>query len=297
MPHACFRVHIQGRRLLKRWRPPFNLRVALWPIGALLAFGGSAGLAFLLVRLLSQNAAAPPAGLSLFALALGALVLLVLAIAFAARAIHLLTLRFTVERDAVVASWRGGRCVIPLSALAAGEGEDASLPEIRFGLGNRDQLVVLQTRRARYALAVAETDAFIADVAARIALGAVRPQPEGFQLEYARLRAFAADPIARWTFGLGAAITALLWALISWRYAGLAETIVVRFDPLGGPAGTRGRSYTLLLLGASTAAIAANGVFSAVLHERSAAASQLLLLAAVLLQMLIGVALLFIIFR
>ena len=221
---------------------------------------------------------------------LGAVLLLACAILLALRLQHLLTLRFTVSRDAVVAAWRGGTCVIPLQALAAGSGEDPHLPEVRLGRGGQNDTVVFQTRTARYALAVVDAESFTREVAARMALGAVRSPTEGFSFRYATLRGFAADPLVRWSLGLAFLLNALLWLVVAWRYAQLAPTIVARFDPLGGPAGTRSRSYLPLLLGAALAGGILNTTLAAALHRRAVTASQLLVLLALLLQVLMAVA-------
>lgn len=275
---------------MKEWRPPRSWGATALALGVLLTLGGALALA----SLLGADLLRPP-GAFVFSplvvlVTLGAVLLLAGSILLALNLQRRLTLRFTISRDAVVATWRGGECVIPLQALAAGSGEDPSLPEVRLGHGSRDNTIVFQTRAARYVLAVADAESFTREVAARMALGAVRSPAEGLSFRHATLRSFAVDRLVRWSLGLALLINVLLWLVVAWRYAALPPTIVARFDPLGGPAGTRPRSYLLLLLAASLAGGLLNAVLAAALHRRSLAASQLLVLLALLLQLLMSVA-------
>ena len=59
----------------------------------------------------------------------------------------------------------------------------------------------------------------------------------------------------------------------------------VRFDPIGGTAGTRARSYTLLLPAVASLIALANALAGLALIRRSRLATELLLLGAVLVQL------------
>ena len=275
---------------MKQWRPPRSWAVTTIGAAVVLTLGGALALAALLGAALLRR---PPGflfGPVVVLATLGAVLLLACSILLALRLQHLLTLCYTIGRDAVVATWRGGECVVPLEALAAGSGEDRSLPEVRLGRGGRNDTVVFQTHTARYVLAVADADSFTREVAARMALGAVRSPAEGLRYRHATLRGFAADPLVRWSLGLAFLINVLLWLTVAWRYAQLPPTIVARFDPLGGPAGARPRSYLLLLPGASLAGAILHTALAAALYRRSITASQLLVLLALILQLLMSVA-------
>ncbi len=272
---------------MNEWRQPLNSRVLMLALGTLGAWCGAAALlAVALVRVLPA-APATAANLGLLALGLLALVLAGAGVSGLARLVRLSTLRYRVDRDAVLAVWRGGRCVIPLHHLA-GVGEDRRLPEVRLGMGGRTQIVVLQTGRARYMLAVADIEVFTREVGARIALGVVRPQPEGLFWTHATARAFTRDRFVR---GAGLAVLLLiagLSAVAAWRFERLPPTVVVRYDPLGGAAGTRERGYVLALLAVGAAAALGNFVLAALLYGRSVVASQMLVLGALLLQLLLA---------
>src|SRR5688500_14236708 len=142
------------------WRPPRSRVVILVGTGALAALIGALALAAWLVVGLQAESAIGPRALGLYARAIGTALLLGLAAALALRLRFLLTLAFSVYRDAVTATWSAGAYVIPLDALAYDQAEDPSLPEIKFGAGTRDQQVVLQTGQARYVLVVDDADSF-----------------------------------------------------------------------------------------------------------------------------------------
>ncbi len=275
---------------MKQWRPPHSWAVTTIGAAVVLTLGGALALAALLGADLLRRRIDVLFALPTVLTTLGAVVLLACSILLALRLQHLLTLRYTIGRDAVVATWRGGECVVPLEALAAGSGEDPNLPQVRLGRGGQNDTVVFQTHTARYVLAVVDAESFTREVAARIALGAVRSPAEGLRYRHATLRSFAADRLVRWSLGLAFLINVLLWLAVAWRYAQLPPTIVARFDPLGGPAGTRPRSYLLLLLSASLAGAILNAALAAPLYRRSITSSQLLVLLALLLQFLMSVA-------
>src|SRR5687767_9287510 len=107
-PRSSILFCSQERRLVKRWRPPLNVRVALWPAGTLLALLGAAVLASRLWLRLSGPVERPALDLALFGLGLGALALLAAAVPPALKATRLLTLYYTIDRDAATAIWRGG---------------------------------------------------------------------------------------------------------------------------------------------------------------------------------------------
>ncbi len=90
--------------------------------------------------------------------------------------------------------------------------------------------------------------------------------------------------------GLAALVlSVVLAAVAAWRFERLPPTVVVRYDPLGGAAGTRERGYVLGLIAIAAAAGLGNVILAALLYGRSVVASQLLVLGALLLQLLLAV--------
>jgi hypothetical protein len=259
--------------------------------GALAALIGALVLAAWLVVGLQAESAIAPRALGLLTRAIGAASLLGVAAALALKLRRLLTLSFAVDRDAVTVRWSAGSYVIPLDALAYDRAEDPSLAEIKFGAGTRDQQVVLQTGQARYVLAVDNADSFMREVQARIKLGGVRARSEGAVYKRGWLRRMGADPIVRIGSSCALALTLALWALVAWRFQYLPVTLVARFDPLGGPAGTRGRDFVVFLASLHTVMLAGDAALALALYRRTPVAAQLLLLLGAFVALLMAIAL------
>src|SRR5918997_7210908 len=113
---------------MKQWRPPRSWAVTTIGSAVLLTIGGALALAALLGADLLRQPLDVLFALSTVLTTLGVVLLLACSVLLALRLQRLLTLRYTIGRDAVVASWRGGECVVPLDALAAGSGGDPRLP-------------------------------------------------------------------------------------------------------------------------------------------------------------------------
>ncbi|PLS82244.1 MAG: hypothetical protein CYG59_04645, partial [Chloroflexi bacterium] len=118
---------------------------------------------------------------------------------------------------------------------------------------------------------------------------------EGLQRTESRWLAFTSSATARWLTLLVLALNLGLWALLAWYYPHLPETIPVRFDPIGGTAGTRSRSYTLLFPAVGMAVSWTNFALAVGGSRRTRLAGELLLVGALLVQLVLLAAIWFVV--
>jgi hypothetical protein len=190
------------------------------------------------------------------------------------------------------------RYIIPLDQIvnvSNGGGGSTTKRARGFGRGSAAQTLSVETHTHQYTLALRERDRFTHELEERRRLGVVQPQREGRQQIREPWSAFIGAPIPQITVILIALANIGLWCLLTWRYPSLPETIPVRFDPVGGTAGTRSRTYTLLLPGVATLIGFGNTVLAMFVYRRSRLGSELLLVGALLVQLVLSAAISFVI--
>ena len=282
---------------MKRWRAPRDPRTLLGLLGALI-LGGAAVLG---MQRLAQMMRGPletwPITLANFGLALGVLGGMLGVLLLLQYALRVASLVFELDRNAIYVHRRDGRYTIPLhqiTGVTIPQTGSVNAPGLRFGRGRLAQTLLISTHQAQYRLAIQERDLFARELHDRRQFGIVQAQSEGWTWRRPVLRAFwKATAVRRLLVGI-LVLNVAAWTLLTWRYALLPETIPVRFDPVGGTAGTRPRTYTLLLPGMATLMGLINGVLAAIIDRRSRLASELLLLGALVLQIILLVAISFI---
>lgn len=284
---------------MKRWRAPRDPRALLSWLGALLLGGVAAAGGWQLAQMMRGPLESWPITLTSFGLALGVVASVLGAVLLLRSGIRTASLVYELDRNAIYIRRRDGRYTIPLHQITVVASPDLASPverpPLRFGHGRPAQTLLVSTQQAQYSLALRERDLFARELQERRQFGIVQAQSEGWIWARPARRAFwKAATVQRLIAGM-ILLNLLAWALLTWRYALLPETIPVRFDPVGGTAGTRSRLYTLLLPGAATAMWLVNLGLAMLLYRRARLASELILLGGLLVQATILVAIWFII--
>ncbi len=286
---------------MKPWRAPHALQTLLYLVVAVLCAGLAVTGALPLLPFVRAPIDQWPVSLRLFGLTLATLVAGLAAIVALLQAIRAATLRYQLDRNAIVVVQRGSRELIPLDrimSVAAFEeqrGQSSGKPLRRFGRGTARQRLVIETELARYQLAVRQREKFAHELNERRRLGVVQPQREGLIRMGQVWPAFLGSRTVRRLLLLILVLNLALWSLLTWRYPLLPETVPVRFDPIGGTAGARARTYTLLLSSAATGLALLNCGLAVTLIRRTRLGSELLLLGAVLIQGILLAAIAFIV--
>jgi|GEM_PF-3806510 len=285
---------------MKRWQAPRDFRIIVYLLGAAGLGGVAVGSGNELVRALRGSLDTWPISIVLYGFALATLVGLIAAIGLIWGAIQHASLAYRLDRNAIYVVRWGNRYIIPLDKVVGvmphgSTHVSVAKPRQRFGRGRSQQQLIVETSDRSYTLALVERDAFLREVRERQLLGVVQPQREGLARAWPAFSNFLGTPTVRRLL-LGIVLLNLaLWALLSWQYPLLPETVPVRFDPLGGTAGTRARSYTLLLPAVATAMALINGIFALGIFRRSRLAGELLLLGVLTVQLLAMIAIWFIV--
>jgi hypothetical protein len=267
-------------------------------LGALI-LGGLAAVALQrLLRELRGPLEAWPITLTSFGLALGVVAGALGALLLLWYALRTASLTYQLDRNAIYIRRWGSRYTIPLhqiGAVASPDDARADQGRLRFGYGRTAQTLLISTQQSQYRLAVQQRDQFARELEERRQFGIVQAQVEGWSWSWPRLHAFWSASTIRWLLAGIVLLNLAAWGLLAWRYPLLAETIPVRFDPVGGTAGTRSRLYTLLLPAGASGMWLVDLVLAELLYHRARLASELLLLGALLVQAGILVAIWFII--
>lgn len=278
---------------MKLWRAPYSFQTALYLVAAmlLLVLAGAG-----VVQLL-PFARVPieewPISLRLFALVCSILLAIAAAVLLVVHARRRASLRYQLDRNAVTVQQQGWRYTIPLDQIIAvqvnkqPESEASAKPVLRFGRGGAAQTLVLETPGNRYHLAIRRKDQFAHELQERRQLGVVQRQFEGLQRTENRWIAFTSSATARWLTLLILGLNLSLWGLLTWQYPNLPETIPIRFDPVGGTAGTRTRSYTLLFPTVGMIVGWINFGLAVFGSRRTRLAGELLLIGALLVQLVL----------
>jgi hypothetical protein len=214
-------------------------------------------------------------------------------------AIHRGSLSYELDRNGIYIKQPGSSYTIPLDqvlrVVPADQAGELTKPLITFGRGRSSKLLIVETYRYVYQLALAERNHFGREIQERRKLGVVQTQPEGLTRARQRLFDFFTAPATQRLLTATLLLNLALWALLMWRFPNLPSTVPVRFDPLGGTAGTRAKTYTLLLPAIATGAWLGNLGLALVHYQRSRLLSELLLLGALIVQIVLLLAVSFII--
>lgn len=286
--------------LVKPWRAPHTLQTVLYLLVAVLFAGLAAAGLLQLLPFVRGPVEEWPVSLRLFGFALATLLAGIAAAVALLQATRAAALSYLLDRNAVVVVQRGWRHVIPLDrivAVATPEEQpvsSGSKPFRRFGRGSRGQRLVIETGSMRYQLAIRRREDFARELNERRRLGVVQPQREGFIRTAQLWPAFIGSPTVRTLLVLVLVLNLALWSVLSWRYPLLPETVPIRFDPIGGTAGARPRTYTLLLSSVGSGLALLNCGLALAVCRRTRLGSELLLLGAFLVQVILLAAISFI---
>lgn len=286
---------------MKRWRAPRDPRIIIYFLAAL------GGVALLVVgglrlqRIFRGPIEAWPITLNNFALAFGWLLVLTITLVLLWRARYHASLGYEMDRNAIYVLHGRRRYVIPLDRISAISGAEAGARERveksvqRFGYGGPARSLVVETNIRRYRLALVDRDQFLHELQGRQQLGIVQKQPEGWVEDRAAWRMLLRRPAVRFVLSLILVANVGVWALIAWRYPLLPDTVPLRFDPIGGTAGTRPKTSTLLLPLGATGLWLLNLVVALIIARRTRLASELLLVGTLILHIIVLVAAYFIV--
>lgn len=226
------------------------------------------------------------------------------------------SLRYLLDRNGLTIVWAATKQIIPLPSITRvvrGETMDREA-EIRGlnwpgyyvgygqlpGMGETffcatrpllDQLLLVTPTRA-YAISPADLDGFLADLELRRRLGPLKTlTQETRQARWLTLPIWT-DGVAHLLLALGVVANAALFAYVCWRYPGLPALLPLHFDALGQAdrIGLRAEVFKLPAIG--LLALVANFALGSLLHDRERLVAYLLFAAVILVQGLLGVALL-----
>lgn len=284
---------------MKRWSAPRDPLSPLCFLGAL----ASLSLVFFAFTQLTAVFQGPleewPISLGTFGWALAVVAGLVAAIALVWIGVQRGSLSYELDRNGIYISQPGSRYTIPLDQVMAISSADQSRqtakPLIMFGRAQPSRQITIETYGYTYRLAVAERDLFSRELQERRQLGTIQSPPEGLTRTRQTLFDFFTGATIRRLLILGLLLNLVLWAVLTWRFPTLPATVPVRFDPLGGTAGTRAKAYTLLLPAIATGAWLGNLLLALVSYPRSRLVAELLVLGALIVQLVLLLATWFIV--
>jgi hypothetical protein len=280
------------------------------------ALGLGIGLVVMLVivgmgAFLLQSMVGQPPGLNLYVMALLFVLSLPLLILWLYWYYGLATLRYTMDRNALVIACGASRYVVPMAAIRrVVRGDEVELSQGFHGVGwpgylmgsmrlkelglvlvastepLQRQLVVVTDRMA-YGISPPRPEQFLADLAARQALGPLHPAEQ--TVEYV---SFVAAPIwrDRWFWGmllLAFVANAALFGFIALRYPTLPERLPLHFDARGMVSRMGFKAGLLVVPTIGALSLAANSVLGMILHARERLAAYLLAGMAVVLQVVL----------
>ena len=284
------------------WKPPRSLVSVLLLAGLLVAL---LAVDVVLTWTLARS------DVDLRALALGVIIALSLPV-LAVLAYWLwgaLTLRYTLDRNALTVYWAGATHIIPLPTiqrlipgsdlLAEPRIQGLRLPGYTVGqadLPNLGRTLVFSTRPLAeqvfvvtplqtYALSPADPAAFTAEVATRQHLGPTEYVPQTVRIAPWLGLPIWRDRLAHLLLGLAALACLALYAWVVARYPDLPAQL-----PLRGPTlPPLARAAALLLPTIGLGALVGNGLLAALVHARERGAALLLLGGAVVVEILLWV--------
>ncbi|HEX6293214.1 MAG TPA: hypothetical protein VFZ66_28790 [Herpetosiphonaceae bacterium] len=283
---------------MKRWRAPRDLIVFVCLIGAIVGLGLALAAATRVAADLQGPIEEWAVTIRTFGWALAAIVSVIGAGVLVWLAVQYMALVYALDRNAIYIAQPGSRYTIPLDqvvAIAPGEQPQQTTKQtIVFGRGQPRQQLLVETEQYMYRLALAERNHFGRELQERRQLGVVQILPEGQTWTRPALHQFFAAAATRRLLIVGVLLNLALWAFLTWRFPTLPTTVPVRFDPLGGTAGTRAKTSTLLLPVIATGVWLVNLVLGLLEHRRSRLVAELLLLGSVVVQIVLLLAVWFI---
>ncbi len=274
------------------WNPPKRVGLA----SALIVGGSLASIAWVFVRGLFRQ----PLDLGFYGTLLASLAATALLVVWAYRTAALISLRYRLDRNALIIEAWPRRYVIPLDAVQRVLlGQD--LPSLPWHAGLRwpgfalgrvnvegfpplyllgteppSRQIILLTARGAYGLSPRERERFLQALAAHRRLGRLREVHEG--IEQAPILSW---PIWRdrafWgTVLLALAANLLLLGFILWRYPALPERLALQFGPEGEiyRVGAKVGLFAVPSIGA--ASVLVNALLGFIVHRRERPASLLL---------------------
>lgn len=288
------------------WKPDKALGLGVGLVVMLVIIGMEA---FLLQSMLGQ-----PPGLNLYVMALLFVLSLPLLVLWLYWYYGLATLRYTMDRNALVIACGASRYVVPMESIRrVVRGHEVAISQGFRGVGwpgylmgslrLRDlglllvastepverQLVIV-TDRMCYGVSPRRPEQFIADLATRQALGPLHLAEQA--VEYV---SFVAAPVwrDRWfwaTVLLAFVANAALFGVIALRYPALPERLPLHFDAQGMVDRVGFKSGLIVVPTIGALSLAANGVLGTILHGRERLAAYLLAGMAVTLQVVLWIA-------
>lgn len=283
------------------------------------ALGLGVGLVVVLVIIgmevfLLQNMLGQPPGLNLYIMALLFVLSLPLLVLWLYWYYGLATLRYTMDRNALVIVCGASRYVVPMESIRrVVRGDEVSASQGFRGVGwpgylmgslrlhdlglllvastePLERQLIVVTDRMCYGVSPRRPEQFIADLAARQALGPLHPAEQ--TVAYV---SFVAAPVWRdrcfWAMVLIAFIAnATLFGVIALRYPALPERLPLHFDAQGMVDRVGFKSGLIVVPTIGALSLAANGALGTLLHGRERLAAYLLAGMAVVLQVVLWVA-------
>lgn len=293
-----FACHL-WRKCVKRWRAPRDPLVIVCLVGVVIALGFAVFAAMRVAADLQGPFEEWPVTIRTFSWGLSLVADVIAAIVLVRAAIWRGSLSYELDRNGIYVKQAGSSYTIPLDqvmrVVPADQAGQLTKPLITFGRGRASQLLIVETYRYVYRLALAERNYFGREIQERRQLGAVQTHAEGLIRARQQLFDFFTASAIQRLLAATLLLNLALWALLMWRFPNLPSTIPVRFDPLGGTAGTRAKTYTLLLPAIATGAWLGNFVLALVNYQRLRLLSELLLLGALIVQIVLLLAVWFII--
>jgi hypothetical protein len=236
---------------------------------------------------------------------------------FANWAYAVLTLSYTIDRNALTIRWGFRRVIVPIDSvqrMVPGRTLDqatvrginwwgchvgsADVKRIGFALfysthNSPDELLFVVTTEESYALTVLDQAAFAEEIQGRAALG-----PVGRHVQRATAHGIASFPFWRDRAAMAAAAATVLTSAavcgyVYARYPGLAAVVEINFPASGGVIRVGDKSHLLRIAHASLGIGATNLVLGVLAHSRERAAGLWLLSSGALIQaVLLGAAVL-----
>jgi hypothetical protein len=284
---------------VKRWRAPRDLQTVLCFFGALASLVLAVFALTQIARVFQGPQEEWPISFGTFGWGLAALAAVIGAILLVWLGMQYGAMRYELDRNGIYISQPGSRYIIPLDQImtiaATAQERQAAKPTISFGRGRPEQQLRIETYRYTYRLALSDRDQFSREVQERRQLGVVQSLPEGRIRTRQALYDFWTGTISRRLLLLSLILNLALWGLLTWRFPELPTTVPVRFDPLGGTAGTRAKTYTLLLPTIASATWLGNLLLAIISHARSRLVAELLLLGSLIVQLVLLLAIWFIV--
>ena len=224
------------------------------------------------------------------------------------------TLRYALDRNALIITWAASRQLIPLDQIisvrrgAEFPGHSTKGPRIHWwgyhvGLGRITDVgetifyatsplqgqVIITTSSLSYAFSPYDCEAFLSDLESCRRVGTLRPLLERSERSPFADHPFWRDRSAHLLLGLGVLTNALLFAYVSWRYRWLPELLPLHFNSQGVADIISPREEVFRLPTAGLLVLCVNLAIGLTVHKHERLATYLLFGAIVVTQVLLMV--------